>query len=221
MAPMVWWVNDAGLSRDALSALQTGWSRLFPPASPPRAASARPVWLPDWPWTGCQTSPGRRTLLRARFFFARRVPESLRAHGLVDVDAAVECRSCEAVRKPLRHGQLGGQSSGRVSLTLAFRHRTTRNLVVLSSGKPWENGPDLNLVRGEKLSSPNLGKSWEKPWENYLNFFPFSRFPRTLVRNLNLLLVERGTGLEPATSTLGRLFSRAGVFPVFASILPC
>jgi hypothetical protein len=34
--------------------------------------------------------------------------------------------------------------------------------------------------------------------------FPIFRFPRTSVRKLSLLLVERGTGLEPATSTLGK-----------------
>jgi hypothetical protein len=49
----------------------------------------------------------------------------------------------------------------------------------------------------------HAGNSWEKPWENDLNFFPFSQCLRTLVRNLNLFLVERGTGFEPATSTLG------------------
>ena len=66
---------------------------------------------------------------------------------------------------------------------------------------------DLNFDLREKLNSANRGinrgKSWEKPWENDLNFFPTSRFPRTFVRKLNLILVERGTGLEPATSTLG------------------
>jgi hypothetical protein len=80
-----------------------------------------------------------------------------------------------------------------------------------AAAKPWENGLDLNLVRWEKLSSANLGKkrgkSWEKPWENDLNFFPHSGFHRTRVRNLNLIVVERGTGFEPATSTLGKLRS--------------
>ena len=77
--------------------------------------------------------------------------------------------------------------------------------------KPWENGSDLNLGLWEKSNSANRGKNrgktWENPWENDLNFFPFSRFPGTLVRKLNLLLVERGTGFEPATSTLGKLRS--------------
>src|SRR5207302_6371721 len=47
-----------------------------------------------------------------------------------------------------------------------------------------------------------------KPWEDDLNFFPLSGLSRTLVRKLNLLLVERGTGLEPATSTLGNSSKR-------------
>src|SRR5262249_36372403 len=66
-----------------------------------------------------------------------------------------------------------------------------------------------NLDLRENLNSANRGtnrgKSWEKPWENDLNFFPLSGFPGTLVRNLNFILVERGTGLEPATSTLGNI----------------
>ena len=70
---------------------------------------------------------------------------------------------------------------------------------------------DLNFDLREKLNSANRGKnrgkSWEKPWENDLNFFPLSGFPRTTVQNLNSILVERGTGLEPATSTLGKLRS--------------
>jgi hypothetical protein len=70
---------------------------------------------------------------------------------------------------------------------------------------------DLNLDLRENLNSANRGKnrgkSWEKPWENDLNFFPLSGFPRTLVRNLNSIVMERGTGLEPATSTLGKLRS--------------
>jgi len=49
--------------------------------------------------------------------------------------------------------------------------------------------------------------------------FPIFRFPRTSVRKLSLLLVERGTGLEPATSTLGKLRSQVvgGWWPVVAA----
>src|SRR2546427_9315246 len=66
-----------------------------------------------------------------------------------------------------------------------------------------KTGLTSTQVRGKKLG---LGtNSWEKPWENDLNFFSSSRLPRTLVRKLNLFLVERGTGLEPATSTLGTI----------------
>ncbi len=43
---------------------------------------------------------------------------------------------------------------------------------------------------------------------------------RTPVRNLNLIL-ERGTGFEPATSTLGRLSSRDRVITRFHAILAC
>ena len=80
---------------------------------------------------------------------------------------------------------------------------------------------DLNLDLREHLNSANRGKNRGKSWENDLNFFPLSSFPRTAVLNLNLIWVERGTGFEPATSTLGKLFSRAGGISYFASILPC
>ena len=91
-------------------------------------------------------------------------------------------------------------------------------MIVLSGAKCGKKGrtsthfcgksrSDLNLGLWEKLNSANLaekcGKVWENVWENDHNFFPLSGFPRTLVRNWNLILVERGTGLEPATSTLG------------------
>ena len=72
------------------------------------------------------------------------------------------------------------------------------------AGKPVS---DLNLDLRENSNSANRGKnrgkSWEKPWENDLNFFPLSSFPRTRVRIVNSIVLERGTGFEPATSTLG------------------
>jgi len=47
-------------------------------------------------------------------------------------------------------------------------------------------------------------------------------FPRTIVRkSRSQTLLERGTGLEPATSTLGRLFSRDGLFSRFYAIIAC
>jgi hypothetical protein len=52
-------------------------------------------------------------------------------------------------------------------------------------------------------------------WEKDLNFFPLSGFPRTEVQNLDLILMERGTGLEPATLNFGKTMTRvyAGTEP--------
>jgi hypothetical protein len=75
-------------------------------------------------------------------------------------------------------------------------------MIALSRKKPWENGSDLNCGLWENRAHA------ANSWENDLNFFPLSGFPRTVVQNLNLLLLERGTGLEPATSTLGNSSKR-------------
>lgn len=66
---------------------------------------------------------------------------------------------------------------------------------VSSGARPRENGLTSTQVCGKD----QLGQ----PWKKELNFFPFSGLHRTLVRKLNLVLMERGTALEPATSTLG------------------
>src|SRR5207253_2553169 len=73
--------------------------------------------------------------------------------------------------------------------------------VIALSRKPWENGSDLNSDRWEKIGTRDqfVGKTVGKRPQ----LFPIFPVPRTLVLKLNLLLVERGTGLEPATSTLG------------------
>jgi hypothetical protein len=95
--------------------------------------------------------------------------------------------------------------------------RYGRSLIALSR-KPWEMGLTSTRVCGKYRTRG--ANSWEKPWENDLNFFPGARLRRTAVQELNLFWVERGTGLEPATSTLGSPTSRAGVFPLFSPIRP-
>src|SRR5439155_26330725 len=43
--------------------------------------------------------------------------------------------------------------------------------------RPWENVPNLNLVRGENLSSANRAKNRGKSWENDFKLVPIFSFP--------------------------------------------
>ena len=60
---------------------------------------------------------------------------------------------------------------------------------------------------GPKIVVKNRGKTTS-------TFYHDSRFHRTIVRKSSSKTLERGTGFEPATSTLGRLSSGVGHLPL-------